>query len=167
MDLKEKERFSWEVRGVHNLRSGAKRFFDENDNKPCVYKKINKGTEFTCLRNGVLRQFKKLIKDMRRMPYVSAVASLMYIMICTRLDICYAMGIVRYTDSDFQTNKDSRKFTLGSVFTLNRGAVVWHSIKQGYIRDSTMEAEYVVTCEAAKEAVWLKKFLYYLEVVLT
>ena len=28
-----------------------------------------------------------------------------------------------------------------------------------------MEAEYVATCEAAKEAVWLKKFLYDLGVV--
>ena len=78
-----------------------------------------------------------------------------------------------YTDSDFQTDKDSRKSTSGSVFTLNGGAVVWHginasawrSIKQGCIADSTMEAEYVAACEAAKEAVWLRKFLHDLEVV--
>ena len=31
--------------------------------------------------------------------------------------------------------------------------------------DSTTEAEYVATCEAAKEAVWLKKFLMDLGVV--
>ena len=61
-----------------------------------------------------------------------------------------------YTDSDFQTDKDSRKSTLGSVFTLNREAVVWRSIKQGCIADYTMEAEYVAICEAAKEPVWLK-----------
>ncbi|KAL4010631.1 gag/pol protein [Cucumis melo var. makuwa] len=71
-----------------------------------------------------------------------------------------------YTDSDFQTDKDARKSTSGSVFTLNEGAVVWRSIKQSYIVDSTMEAEYVAACKAAKEAVWLKKFLTYLEVVL-
>ncbi|KAA0049828.1 gag/pol protein [Cucumis melo var. makuwa] len=70
-----------------------------------------------------------------------------------------------YTDSDFQTDKDSRKSTLGSVFTLNGGAVIWRSIKQGCIADSTMEAEYVAACEAAKEAVWLRKFLHDLEVV--
>ena len=28
-----------------------------------------------------------------------------------------------------------------------------------------METEYIATCEAVKEAVWLKKFLYYLGVV--
>ncbi|TYK25935.1 gag/pol protein [Cucumis melo var. makuwa] len=73
--------------------------------------------------------------------------------------------LTEYTDSDFQTYKDSRKYTLGSVITLNEGAVVWRSIKQGCIADSTMEAEYVAACEAAKEAVWLKKFLHDLEVV--
>ncbi|KAA0051362.1 gag/pol protein [Cucumis melo var. makuwa] len=70
-----------------------------------------------------------------------------------------------YTDSDFQTDKDDRKSTSGSVFTLNGGAIVWRSIEQSCIVDSIMEAEYVATCEAAKEAVWLKKFLTDLEVV--
>ena len=70
-----------------------------------------------------------------------------------------------YTDSDFQADKDSRKSTSGSVFTLNGGSVVWRSIKQSCIADSTMEAEYVAAYEAAKEAVWLRKFLKYLEVV--
>ncbi|KAL0559360.1 hypothetical protein IC582_003969 [Cucumis melo] len=70
-----------------------------------------------------------------------------------------------YTDSDFQTDKDARKSTLGSVFTLNGAAVVWRSIKQSCIADSTMEAGYVAACEASKEAVWLKKFLTDLEVV--
>ena len=43
--------------------------------------------------------------------------------------------------------------------------MVWRSVKQSCIADSTMEAEYVVACEAAKEAVWLRKFLMDLEVV--
>ncbi|TYK24229.1 gag/pol protein [Cucumis melo var. makuwa] len=61
--------------------------------------------------------------------------------------------LTRYTDSDFQTDKDARKSTSGSIFTLNGGAVVWRSIKQSCIANSTIEAEYVATCEAAKEAV--------------
>ncbi|KAA0065993.1 retrovirus-related pol polyprotein from transposon tnt 1-94 [Cucumis melo var. makuwa] len=48
-----------------------------------------------------------------------------------------------HSDSDFQTDKDARKSTSRSVFTLNGGAVVWRSIKQSCIVDSTMEAEYV------------------------
>ena len=144
-------------------------------------------------------------EDMRRVPYASVVGSLMYAMLCTRPDICYAIGIVSpyqsnlglahwiavkhilkylrrtrnymliysgvdlnpigYTDSDFMSNKDSRKSTSGSVLTLSGGAVVWRSVKQSSIADSTMEAEYIAACEAAKEAVWLKKFITNLEVV--
>ena len=42
---------------------------------------------------------------------------------------------------------------------------MWRSIKQSCIADSTMEVEYVDAFEASKEAVWLRKFLKYLEVV--
>ncbi|KAA0046448.1 gag/pol protein [Cucumis melo var. makuwa] len=106
---------------------------------------------------------------MRRIPFASTVASLMYVMFCTRPDIYYAVGIVgryqsnlrldhgtaikiilkylrrtrdymlvyeakdliliRDTDFDLQADKDSRKSTLGSLFTLNKGVVVWRSIK--------------------------------------
>ena len=31
---------------------------------------------------------------MRQVPYVSVVGSLMYVMLCTRLDICFLVGIV-------------------------------------------------------------------------
>ncbi|KAL0546781.1 hypothetical protein IC582_016694 [Cucumis melo] len=143
----------------------------------------------------------KEVEDIRRIPYASTVGNLMYAMLCTRPDICYAVGIVskyqsnlgldhwttvkiiikylrrirdymlvyggkdliltRYTDPDFQTDKDSKKSTSGSMFILNGGVVVWCSIKQGCIVDSTMEAGYVV----AKEAIWLRKFLLDFEVV--
>ena len=72
---------------------------------------------------------------------------------------------LRYTDSDFQSDKDSRKSTSGSIITLGGGAVVWRSIKQSSIAYSTMEAEYIAACEVAKESVWLKKFYTDLEVV--
>ena len=41
----------------------------------------------------------------------------------------------------------------------------WRSIKQKYTADSTTEVEYVATCESAKDAIWLKKFLMELGVV--
>ena len=37
---------------------------------------------------------------MRQIPYASAVGSFMYAMLCTRLDICYSVGIV----SRYQSN---------------------------------------------------------------
>ena len=72
---------------------------------------------------------------------------------------------VRYIDSDFHSDSESRKSTSGFVFTLGGEAVIWRSIKQSCIVDSTMEAEYVAACEAAKEVVWLRQFLIDLEVV--
>ena len=126
-------------------------------------------------------------------PYASAVGSLMYVMLCTRPDICYLVGIVSryqfnpgrehwtavnhilkylrrtrdymlvyhgdelapvgYTDSDFQLDVDLRKSTFGYVFTLSGATVSRRSFKQSCIADSTMEFEYVVASEAAKEAI--------------
>ena len=63
------------------------------------------------------------------------------------------------------SNKDSRKSTFGHLFTLGGGAMSWGSIKQKCITDLTIKTEYVAACEAAKEAVWLKKFLMEHEVV--
>ena len=51
------------------------------------------------------------------------------------------------------------------MFSLGGGAIIWRSIKQTCVVDSTMEVEYVVACEAAKEEVWLHEFLKDLEVV--
>ena len=110
---------------------------------------------------------------MKRVPYASAVGSLMYAMVCTRPDICYAVGMVSryqsnpgplhwaavkhifkylqrtksyvleyqardltplgFTDSDFQSDRDSRKSTSKCVFTLCGGAISWKSVKQDCI----------------------------------
>ncbi|TYK23142.1 gag/pol protein [Cucumis melo var. makuwa] len=34
------------------------------------------------------------VEDMRHIPYASVVGSLVYVMLCTRPDICYVVGIV-------------------------------------------------------------------------
>ena len=72
-----------------------------------------------------------------------------------------------YTDSDFQSDIDFRKCTLGYVFTFGGGAISWRSVKQSSIADSTMKAEFIAASEAAKEAIWLKNFLMGLEVIPT
>ena len=74
---------------------------------------------------------------------------------------------VGYTDSDFQSNIDSRKSTSGYVFTFGGRAISWRSVKQSSIADSTMEAEYIAASEAAKVTVWPKNFIMDLEVVPT
>ena len=68
---------------------------------------------------------------------------------------CDKLIPVGYTDSDFISDKNSRKSTSDYVFTLVNRAISWRSVKQSCIADSTTEAEYV----AASEAVWLHKFL--------
>ncbi|XP_065624249.1 secreted RxLR effector protein 161-like [Quercus suber] len=142
---------------------------------------------------------------MRQIPYASVVRNLMYVILCTRPNICYSIDIVSryqsnpglrhwqavkhilkylrrmrdymlvyhskdlipigYTNLDFQSDLDFKKSTSGYVFTLEGGAISWKSAKQSCIADSTMEVEYIATCQAAKEAVWLKKFLFDLGVV--
>ncbi len=66
---------------------------------------------------------------------------------------CEDLTTTSYIDSDFQSDRDSRKFISGYVYTLGGGAISWRSVKQSCIADSIMEAEYVVACEAEKEAV--------------
>ncbi|PKI75854.1 hypothetical protein CRG98_003769 [Punica granatum] len=70
-----------------------------------------------------------------------------------------------YTDASFQFNKDDSRSQSGYVFCLNGGAVSWKSSKQETVADSTTEAEYITASNAAKEAVWIKKFVTELAVV--
>ena len=57
---------------------------------------------------------------------------------------CEDLISIGYTDSDFQSYLDFRKFTSGCVFTLKGGAITWRSVEQSCIADSTMEAKYVL-----------------------
>ena len=52
------------------------------------------------------------------------------------------------------------------MYTLNRGVVCWKSSKQDTTADSTTEVEYITAVDAAKEGVWMKKFITDLGVVL-
>ncbi|KAE8692217.1 Receptor-like serine/threonine-protein kinase SD1-8 [Hibiscus syriacus] len=84
---------------------------------------------------------------MVKVPYASAIGSLMYAMVCTRPDIAQAVGAV------------SRRSTTGYVYTLGGTAVSWVSQLQKIVALSTTEAEYVAVTEASKEMVWLQSFL--------
>ncbi|KAK8557936.1 hypothetical protein V6N12_010159 [Hibiscus sabdariffa] len=75
------------------------------------------------------------------------------------------LRIKGYTDASFQTDKDDSRSQSGFVFCLNGGVVSWKSSKQDTVADSTTEAEYIAASEAAKEAVWIKKFITELGVI--
>ncbi|CAL9018273.1 unnamed protein product [Prunus brigantina] len=109
---------------------------------------------------------------MSRIPYASAIGSLMYVMLCTKPDISYAtvlnylrrtkdmflvyggnpkLLVERYTDSDFEYDVDDWKSTYGYVFTMNGGAINWRCCKQSTTTDSTTEVEYIVASEKQRK----------------
>ena len=51
------------------------------------------------------------------------------------------------------------------MLTLYDGVVSWKSSKQQIVADSVTEVEYIAASEAAKEVVWMKKFISELGVV--
>ncbi|CAJ2651287.1 unnamed protein product [Trifolium pratense] len=69
------------------------------------------------------------------------------------------LNVIGYTDASFQTDRDDFRSQSGFVFCINGGAVSWKSSKQDTVADSTTEAEYIAASNAAKEAVWIKKFI--------
>ncbi|XP_073121893.1 uncharacterized protein [Henckelia pumila] len=119
------------------------------------------------------------IENMTHVPYASAIGSIMYGMISTRPDVAFALSVTSryqsnpgrdlklegYTDSSFQSDVDDSKSTFGFVFMLNGGAVSWKSSKQDTTADFTTEAEYIAASAAAKEAVWMRKFVQELGVI--
>ncbi|KAE8729067.1 putative inactive receptor kinase [Hibiscus syriacus] len=95
---------------------------------------------------------------MSRVPYASAVGSLMFAMICTRPDIAQVLG-EWYVDYDYVGDLDKSKSTTGYVFKVADGVVSWVSKLQSVVATSTTEVEYVAVTQASKEAIWLKMLL--------
>nr|GEU89796.1 retrovirus-related Pol polyprotein from transposon TNT 1-94 [Tanacetum cinerariifolium] len=110
--------------------------------------------------------------DMSRVPYSSAVGSLMYAMVCTRLDLAHAElrniglsfekgraspnGVVGYVDSDYAGDLDARKSLSSYIFSRCGSAISWYSSLQAITALSTTEAEYISTTEGVNEAIWLR-----------
>lgn len=53
------------------------------------------------------------------------------------------------------------------VFFLNSNVMSWKSSKQEIVVNSTIEVEYIATSSATKEAIWIRKFISELSVVLS
>eukprot|EP00253_Pinus_taeda_P010375 PITA_10375 len=104
-------------------------------------------------------------EDMSRVPYASAVSSLMYLCCTSDYGLCYqgrpgldrVLDIHGFVDVDWAGNLDQRRSTSGYVFKLFGGAVSWMSKKQSVVALSTTKAEYMVATHASKEAVWLQR----------
>ncbi|GJZ70831.1 hypothetical protein Tco_0634682 [Tanacetum coccineum] len=118
---------------------------------------------------------------MSRVPYASAVGSIMYVMTCTRPDVSFALSMVSRHQQNlgeghwiavnnilkYLRNTKDRFLVYGGEEELRVTAVTWKSSKQHTVADSTCESDYIATCEASKEAIWMKNFIGDLEVVST
>ena len=64
-----------------------------------------------------------------------------------------------YSDSDYAACTDDRRSVTGYSVHLGGAAVSWLSTRQRTTAQSTVEAEYMASAEAVKEAVWWRAFL--------
>jgi hypothetical protein len=81
--------------------------------------------------------------------------------------LCYQsldLRLVGYSDVDWGSNIDERKLTSGYAFLLI-GTITWICKIQICIALSTMEVKYVACSTAVQEAVWLRRFLQHLEII--
>ena len=83
--------------------------------------------------------------------------------------LCYTKDhdsrLYGYTDSDWARSVPNRKST-SRCFSLGSAMTSWKSREQSRIAPSTTEVEYIATCSASCEAIWLRMLLtdlFYLE----
>ncbi|RVW83183.1 Retrovirus-related Pol polyprotein from transposon TNT 1-94 [Vitis vinifera] len=125
--------------------------------------KGDKLSKMQCPRNNMERE------QMKKIPYASAVGSLMYAQTCTRPDISFVVGMLgRYqSDPGFEHWKAAKKLKVNFMICLyaSKWAISWKSEKQSITASSTMEAEFVACFEASSHALWLRNFISGLGVV--
>ena len=64
-----------------------------------------------------------------------------------------------YSDSDWASDKETRKSTSGVMALVNDTLISWKTVGQKSVALSTMEAEYVALCANAKEAMYQRSLL--------
>ena len=113
-----------------------------------------------CFAVSILDQF---MCEPRKMHWVDAKHVLRYFCVTVGYGLRYTsnsdMALVGYSDSDWAGSVEDQKSTSGCCFSLSFAMVSWFSRKQLSIALSTAKAEYIATCMAAREAIWLWKLL--------
>jgi phosphoribosylaminoimidazole carboxylase (NCAIR synthetase) len=87
---------------------------------------------------------------------------LRYLKGTSRVCLCFRSGqqmLDGFTDVVTAGDIDSRKSTSRYLITYSGEAVSWQSRLQKCVALSTTKAEYIAITEAAKELLWMKKFL--------
>ncbi|GJW07711.1 retrotransposon protein, putative, ty1-copia subclass [Tanacetum coccineum] len=121
------------------------------------------------------------VERMSKVPYANVVGSLMYLMVCTRPDIAYAVSIVSrylanpglvygrdqgkhvdvdgFIDADYAKDPDKGRSITEYVFMVHGCVMSWKATLQHVVALSTTEAKYMALTEAVKESIWLKGLL--------
>ncbi|RDY04344.1 hypothetical protein CR513_11954, partial [Mucuna pruriens] len=124
--------------------------------------------------------------EMQNILHALTGGSLMYAQVCTRPDIAFVvgvlgmylsdpgmqhlkaikrLGIIGYSDFNFEGCQVSKRSTFGYIYMLARGAISWKSVKQTLIAPSTMTVEFVACFETSNHGIWLRNFVISLRVV--
>jgi hypothetical protein len=64
-----------------------------------------------------------------------------------------------FTKSDWAGSAKDKNNTSGMCFSLGSAMISWGSRKQKSVALIIVEAEYMATCEACTEAIWLRKLI--------
>eukprot|EP00253_Pinus_taeda_P009699 PITA_09699 len=105
----------------------------------------------------------RLMKNPHESHWKAAKSILRYVRGTVHFGIHYNVEasplLVGFTDSNWASDPDDRKSTVGFVFTLGSRPITWACKKQSAISLSSTEAEYHGAVEANKEALWLHQIL--------
>nr|GEX35398.1 hypothetical protein [Tanacetum cinerariifolium]GEX38142.1 hypothetical protein [Tanacetum cinerariifolium] len=111
------------------------------------------------------------VERISKIPYANDVGSLMYLVVCTRPDIVYAVSIVsKYLANPGKNHWEAVKWILkylkgtadvGLVYGRDQGKHVDIDgfVDADYAKDPNKEAEYMALTEAVKESIWIKGLL--------
>ncbi|GJV62343.1 retrotransposon protein, putative, ty1-copia subclass [Tanacetum coccineum] len=95
------------------------------------------------------------VERMSKVSYANAVGSSMYLMVCTRPDIAYAVMATMWT---YHVLLIQTKLRI--QIEVGHGCdVSWKAMLQHMVALSTTEAEYMALTKAVKESIWLRRLL--------
>ena len=76
-----------------------------------------------------------------------------------KYEVNQKINLEGYVDSDSAGSTIDNRSTSGCCFSMGSSVISWFSRKQSCVPLSTVEVEYVTTCSASCEEVWMRKLL--------
>lgn len=67
--------------------------------------------------------------------------------------------LIAYSDADWASDTDDRRSYSGSMIFLSNAPILWQSVKQRSVAQSTMESEYVALSQTVKDVCWARALL--------